>query len=366
MRARMRELGIQIGELPTGEHNAVTDVAGVRVGHHTLVSGEGTLRPGIGPVRTGVTVVLPHGDDLFRRKVRAAVHTINGFGKAVGFEQVRELGVIETPIALTNTLNVGLVADALVQHAIRNNPGIGIETTSVNPLVGETNDGYLNDMQGRHVRAEHVFAAIESARSGAVEAGAVGAGTGTSCYGWKGGIGTASRRGRSGFCVGVLVQSNFGAPRDLSVDGVPVGRILSASPQADRGSIMIVVATDAPCESRQLHRLSARVGAGLARTGSLYGHGSGDFVIAFSTRNPITHLSASDTETLEMLVREDAMDDLFRAVVEATEEAVLDSLFTAETTVGRDDHVRRAVPAQTVVDLWKQWHSLQHAPGATA
>ncbi|MCP4535572.1 MAG: hypothetical protein GY832_00325 [Chloroflexi bacterium] len=189
---RVRDLGLPVGNLPTGTHNAITDVNGVRVGHTTLTSGEGPLNPWRSPVRTGVTVILPHGDNLFCQKVRAAVHTINDFGKVCGFEQVRELGLIETPIALTNTLNVYLVADALAQHAIQHSPEIGIHTGSVNIIMGETNDGYLNDLQGRHVRAEHVWAAIEAASAGPVTEGAVGAGTGTSCFGWKSGIGTAS------------------------------------------------------------------------------------------------------------------------------------------------------------------------------
>ena len=324
LRMRAREAGLIIGELPTGPRNAITDVAGMRVGHTTLISGEGKLQPGLGPVRTGVTVILPHEGNIFRSKVCAAVHTINGFGKVLGFEQVRELGVLESPIALTNTLNVGLVADALVQCAIRQNPDIGITTSSVNVVVGETNDGYLNDLQGRHVRAEHVFAAIESASGDAVLEGAVGAGTGTMCFGWKGGIGTASRVlpiELGGFTLGALVQSNFGRPRDLVIAGVPIGRSLqppqpghSRAPSAgiqglhphnaplgdldarplrdhsgmttmhdDKGSIMIVLATDAPLDARQLQRLCVRAGAGLARVGSHYGHGSGDFVIGFST-----------------------------------------------------------------------------------
>ncbi|MGD8475455.1 MAG: P1 family peptidase, partial [Anaerolineae bacterium] len=207
-RPRVREVGLVPGRMEPGVHNAITDVAGVRVGHATLISGEGRLRPGRGPVRTGVSVILPHDGSLFRQKVRSAVHTINGFGKVFGFEQVRELGAIESPIALTNTLNVGLVADALIEHALRQDPEIGISTAgTVNVVVGETNDGYLNDIQGRHVRAEHVQAAIESASPGPVVEGAVGAGTGTTCFGWKGGIGTASRvlpEEAGGYTVGAL------------------------------------------------------------------------------------------------------------------------------------------------------------------
>jgi D-aminopeptidase len=349
-----------MGDLPPGPHNAVTDVAGVRVGHTTLISGEGRLRPGRGPVRTGVTVVLPHGDNLFRHKVRAAVHTINGFGKVCGFEEVRELGVVEAPIALTNTLNVGLVADALAQYAIRGSPEIGIRTSSVNVVVGETNDGYLNDLQGRHVRAEHVWAAIEAASSGPVPEGAVGAGTGTSCFGWKGGIGTASRvvpEEAGGFTVGALVQSNFGRPRDLTVCGVPVGRHVRPPedrkrPGRDEGSIMTVLATDAPLTARQLRRLCVRVAAGLARTGSTYGHGSGDFVIAFSTAQRVAHRPRSLTATQTVLADEaQAMYWLLPAVVECVEEAVLNSLFRAETVVGWGGHARHALPVEEVAAL---------------
>ncbi len=351
-----------IGRLTPGAHNAITDVAGVRVGHTTLISGEGPLRPGQGPVRTGVTVVLPHGDNLFRQKVRAAVHTINGFGKAFGFEEVRELGVIESPIALTNTLNVGLVADALAQYAIRHSPEIGIHTSSVNVVVGECNDGYLNDLQGRHVRAEHVWSAIEAASSGPVAEGAVGAGAGTTCFGWKGGIGTASRvlpARAGGFTVGALVQSNFGRPQQLVINGVPVGRHLRppGPPQSppDPGSIVIVLATDAPLTARQLRRLCVRAGAGLARTGSHYDHGSGDFVIAFSTEGRIAHKPASLTATQTVLADEPkAMDWLFPAVVESVEEAILNSLCRAETLVGRDGHTRYGLPVDEVAAFMRK------------
>jgi len=359
VRPRLRDLGLTVGELPPGPHNAITDVTGVRVGHTTLIAGEGPLHPGQGPVRTGVTVVLPHGGNLFREKVHAAVHTINGFGKVYGFEEVRELGVIESPIALTNTLNVGLVADALVQYATRQSSEIGIQTGSVNVVVGETNDGYLNDLQGRHVRAEHVWAAIEQATAGPVAEGAVGAGTGTSCYGWKGGIGTASRvtpAAAGGFTVGALVQSNFGRPRDLLVCGVPVGRHIQppGAPESptDSGSVMVVLATDAPLTPRQLHRLGARAAAGLARTGSHYGHSSGDFVIAFSTARRIAHRPPALLTTQTVLADEGrAMNWLFPAVVESVEEAVLNSLFRAETVVGRDGHTRLGLPVTEVIAL---------------
>lgn len=342
---RARELGVGASWLlAPGRHNAITDVAGVRVGHTTVWWGDGALIPGEGPARTGVTVILPHGGALYRAKVTAAVHTINGYGKACGFEQVRELGEIETPIALTNTLNVWRVADALVDSTLRTNPTIGIDprTGTINPVVGECNDGHLNDIQGRHVTAAHVFAALAAASDGAVVEGAVGAGTGTTCYGWKGGIGTASRLtpdAAGGFTVGALVQTNFGRPEDLRFAGVHVGQFLRPPqpPQPERGSVMVVLATDAPLDARQLHRLCVRAGAGLARTGSTIGHGSGDFVIAFST----THRTA-----LRGLHDEaQAMEALFPAVVESVEEAVLNSLCAAETVVGRDGHIRHALPA---------------------
>jgi D-aminopeptidase len=359
-RPRLRDAGLSVGELPPGPNNAITDVAGVRAGHTTLISGEGPLRPGIGPVRTGVTVVLPHGGNVFRHKVRAAVHTINGFGKVRGFEQVREMGTIESPIALTNTLNVGLVADALVQYLVSQNPDIGITTATPNVLVGETHDGYLNDIQGRHVHAEHVWAAIESATAGPVAEGALGAGTGTTCFGWKGGIGTASRAvpgEAGGYTLGVLVQSNFGRAEDLVVCGVQVGRRIrppeeETVPPRDAGSIMIVMATDAPLSERQLHRLCVRAAAGLARTGSHYGHGSGDFVIAFSTGWPVEHEPAALTATQTVVADEErVLGWLFRSVVEGVEEAILNSLFCAETLVGRDGHVRHALPVAEVLDM---------------
>ncbi len=373
-RAQARKMGLIIGDLPTGIHNTITDVAGVMVGHTTLIEGEGPLRPGLGPVRTGVTVILPHADNLFREKVRAAVHTINGFGKPLGFEEVRELGVIEAPIALTNTLNVGLVADALIQHMLRSNPEIGIRTHSVNVVVGETNDGYLNDLQGRHVRAEHVWAALEGAAAGPVPGGNVGAGTGTTCFGWKGGIGTSSRvvpREAGGWTVGALVQANFGDARDLRVLGRQVGNPqLEAGAHGppdggaakrgstgqkepppgqapDAGSVMIVLATDAPLSERQLGRLCVRAAAGLARLGSVYGHGSGDFVIAFTTAERIADPAPALTATRLVVADEaSAMRWLFPAVADSVEEAVLNALCLAETMVGRDEHVRYALPVR--------------------
>lgn len=356
-RRRLRDWGLSVGALRPGPLNGITDVPGVQVGHITLIAGEGPLCPGQGPIRTGVTVILPHSGNLFLQKVRGAVHTINGFGKVRGFEEVRELGVIESPIALTNTLNVGIVADALVEYSIRRTPEIGIRTTSANVIVGETNDGYLNDIQGRHVRAGHVWKAIEGASSGPVPEGVVGAGTGTSCFGWKGGIGTASRvlpEEAGGFTVGALVQSNFGRSQDLMVCGVPVGRFIQPPDQGaeDAGSVMVVLATDAPLTSRQLWRLCVRAAAGLARSGSYYGPTSGDFVIAFSTAHLLDHWPTALTMAQTMLIDERrAMAWLFPAVVESVEEAVLNSLFMAETVVGRDGNTRYGLPAEEVVAL---------------
>jgi D-aminopeptidase len=333
------------------------DVSGVRVGQVSLCAGEGPLVPGQGPVRTGITVILPHGGNVFREKAPAAVFTINGYGKAVGFEQVRELGCLEAPIALTNTLNVGKVIDALVVDAIRRNPGIGIQASTVNVVVGETNDGWLNDIQGRHVQAEQVWAALESASADPPELGSVGAGMGTICYGWKGGIGSASRQvilDEASFRLGALVQTNFGRRGDLVVLGVPVGKKLAqaglADEQVEKGSVMVVLATDAPLDAHGLERLARRAVAGLARTGASLGGQSGDFVIAFSTANRIPAFDPG-LSSLSFLAYPPArcLDRLFQAVVECVEEAVLDSLFCAETVAGRDGHLARELPVDPVL-----------------
>ncbi len=357
---RLRELGLRVGELTPGSWNAITDVPDVLVGHRSVVIGEGALQPGFGPARTGVTVILPHSGNLYLEKVPAAVHTLNGYGKAAGFEQVRELGVLEAPVAFTNTLNVGLTLDALVQYMIRQNPQIGVrsDSASVNIVVGETNDSYLNDIQGRHVRAEDVWVALENARGGAVSEGNVGAGTGTVCYGWKGGIGTSSRilpPVLGSFTLGALVQSNFGSRQDLTILGAPVGKQLNLPadpPQSPPGSIMIALATDAPLSSRQLQRLCARAAIGLGRTGARMQHGSGDFVIAFSVAHRIPHHAAELIALRPALADEGkVMNGLFQAVIECVEEAVLNSLFCAETLVGRDGHIAYALPVDEALRL---------------
>ncbi|MBX3069931.1 MAG: P1 family peptidase [Thermomicrobiales bacterium] len=363
-RPRFRDIGMGIGVLSPGNLNAITDVPGVSVGQVTVSSGHGQLRAGEGPARTGVTVILPHQGNLFRERVPAAVHVFNGFGKCMGLEQVAELGQLETPIGLTSTLCVGRVADALVSHAIRENAEIGISLPTVNPFVGECSDAWLNDIQGRHVGETEVMRAIDGATQGAVDEGSVGAGTGMSAYGFKGGIGTSSRvisPDLGGWTVGVLVLANFGRPRDLRIDGVPVGRLLDEERdiEPERGSIMMIVGTDAPCTDRILGRIARRAVLGMARTGSMGGHGSGDVVVAFSASPLVRMPLEADGWTLRQeIVAEhgirgasDAIDALFAATVEATEEAILNALFKATTVVGRDGHVREAIPVDNVVRI---------------
>lgn len=403
-RPRARDLGITLGQLQPGPLNAITDVGGVLVGHCTIVQGDGGLVPGDGPVRTGVTAVVPHGANTFTEKVTAAVHVINGFGKAAGFIQVEECGVLETPILLTNTLSVGRVADALVDYMLQGNPAIGRTTGTVNPVVAECNDGYLNDIRGRHVKPEHVFAALRDAKGGRVTEGAVGAGTGMTAFGWKGGIGTSSRLvpvgGQADYVLGALVLTNFGVAEDLNVGGWPVGRFLP-DPEAPAnpgdtdhgdGSVVIIIATDAPLDARQLRRIAARAVVGIVRCGSRLSHGSGDYVIAFSTANRFPHTLQADgvRAALEAsgqvalagspveAVRREGMglkvklrpiathlwaDDsvvmahLLRAAGEVTEEAVLNSLLQATAVVGRDGHLRRALPVERLRQLIERFES---------
>src|SRR5215213_11822798 len=343
-RPRARELGISVGILPPGTLNAITDVPGVLVGHTTLIRGDN--------VRTGVTAILPHGGNLFREKVPGAVFVSNGFGKLAGSTQVNELGEIETPIILTSTLSVPRVADFVIDYMLAL-PG-NEDVQSINPLVAETNDGYLNDIRGRHISRDDVFSAIKDAKGGAVTEGSVGAGTGTVAFGFKGGIGTASRKlpaRLGGFTAGVLVQSNFGGV--LTINGAPVGRELGRYYLKDElaalgnetkqnqpdGSIIIVIATDAPLDARNLNRLAARAMMGLARTGAAGSNGSGDYAIAFSTAaevriRPVNQNERNTPRNLKTLAN-DAVSPLFLAVIEATEEAIYNSLFRATTTTGR-------------------------------
>ena len=361
-RPRLRDLGYRVGELPTGPGNAITDVAGVLVGHVTL------YRPEEG-VCTGVTAVRPHPGNTFREKVAAAVHVINGFGKATGLAQVAELGTLETPVILTNTLAVGSAAEGLIRWMLEQDPGIGGAAGTVNPVVMECNDGYLNDARRREVGPEHVSRALEEAGPLPPAEGAVGAGTGMVCYGFKGGIGTASRlvTGEAGtFTVGVLVLANFGRRRDLTVLGVPVGTLLEERRRAPRtppgeaeagrpgegGSVIVLVATDAPVDARQLGRMARRGVVGLARTGSFVGHGSGDFVLAFSTATRYRHDAPDRVCWAPFLPDHGAtFAALMRAVVESTEEAVLNALFRATTTRGRLGRTVEALPVQEVLDI---------------
>jgi D-aminopeptidase len=352
-RPRARDLGIAPGSLRPGPLNAITDVPGVRVGHATIVAGTS--------VRTGVTAILPHGGNLFREKVPAAVHVFNAFGKLVGATQVEELGQLETPILLTNTLSVWDAAAALAEWMLAQPANEDVR--SINPVVGETNDGTLNDIRGRHVKAGHVRAALTAALSergtGSVEEGSVGAGTGTIAFGWKGGIGTSSRRAPSHvgagseFTIGVLVQTNFGGA--LMIAGVPVWKHLTPPTRRDeaRGSCMMIVATDAPLDARQLQRLAARAIHGMARAGSTGSHGSGDYVIAFSTRNRYTPLDSPRSVRQIEVLREDDLSPLFEAVVDATEEAIYNSLLRATSVLGRDGNVAEALPIDKLRDLLK-------------
>jgi D-aminopeptidase len=351
-RPRAREFGLIVGVLPTGPLNAITDVAGVAVGQVTIVEGP--------DVRTGVTAVLPHGGNVFQDKVPAGISIGNGYGKLTGVTQVRELGTLETPIILTNTLSVPTAADAVIDWTL-GLPG-NERVASVNPVVGETNDGWLNDIRGRHVTKAHVLEAIRTASGGPVAEGAVGAGTGTTCFDYKGGIGTASRRlpdARGGWTVGVLVQTNFGGV--LTIRGVPFDRRDSGTgagagtpdPGGD-GSCMIVVATDAPLDARNLERLAKRALLGLARTGGYFSNGSGDYAVAFSTAASVRvpHRSESATRTVTLL-RDDAVSPLFQAAAEAAEEAILNSLFKAVRTEGKDGRVAEALPLDRVRELLK-------------
>lgn len=359
---RFRDLLPIRHHLPPGKWNAITDVSGVRVGQVTRIEGSGALQSGRGPIRSGLTAILPHPGNLFREKVAAAVYTINGYGKAAGFEQIRHLGVIESPICLTSTLNVGRVWDALVTYAIRENPDIAIRTSNVNPVVGECNDNFLNDGQGRHIGTAHVLRAIDRAAQPVAE-GSVGAGTGTVCYGFKGGIGTASRLVLDGaYTVAALLQTNFGQRSELQILGVPVGQHFPADqPPPAAGSVMIVLATDAPLNARQLERLAKRAAFGLARTGTVCHSGSGDFVIAFSTTSRRAHESSAVSQSAPHLNEEavyrgqPVIDPFFRAVVECVEEAVYNALIAAEPLIGRDGNAYPALPHDQLLQVMRHY-----------
>lgn len=349
---RLRDLHIEIGVLPTGTMNAITDVKGVKVGHSSLIKGDS--------VHTGITAILPHSGNIFQQKVPAAIYIGNGFGKLAGSSQVQELGNLETPVILTNTLNVATAMDAVIKYTMKQEGNENVY--SVNAVVGETNDGFLNDIRGQHITAENVFYAIENATTENTEEGNVGAGTGTVAFGFKGGIGTASRKlpeSMGGYTLGVLVQSNFGGV--LQVAGAPVGKELQQFSFRDKlmnnadGSCMIVVATDAPLDSRNLERLARRAFLGIAKTGGIVSNGSGDYVIAFSTSEKVRvpYKVKGDTQSLEV-VPNDLMSPLFMAAIEATEEAILNSLFMAETTKGHHGTIK-ALPMDKVLPVLREY-----------
>jgi len=355
---RARDYGIIIGIMNTGKNDAITDVPGVKVGQTTLQMGDS--------VNTGVTAIVPHSDNIFQNKVPAAIFISNGFGKLTGYSQVEELGNIETPIVLTNTLSVPVAADALIDYTFRFPENRGVR--SVNPVVGETNDGGLNYIRGRYVKKEHVLAAILNADTGVVREGNTGAGTGTTCLGFKGGIGTASRIlpvSRGGYTVGVLLQTNFGGT--LQIDGVPVGKELGKyrynniqSEYHEDGSCMIVIMTDAPLSPRNLKRLASRAIFGLARTGGSGSNSSGDYVIAVSTATDLRIPYNSNSMLEEMSVlRNDRIDLLFEACIEATEEAIINSLFAAETVTGRNNVRAEALPVDKTIEIMKKYNRIK-------
>jgi D-aminopeptidase len=375
-RHRVRDLGIVIGDMTPGPLDAITDVKGVRVGQVTINKGSGRLRPGDGPARTGVTAILPHGGDLWRDKVPAATWVLNGTGEMTGSIWIDTQGALEVPILLTNTMNIGRVMDGVVDYMLKRYPDIGIGDDVVAPTVAECDDSFLNDARGRHVAPADAVRAIEEAREGPVAEGAVGAGAGMMSYQFKGGIGTASRVLRTedgGYTVGVLVNANMGRRRDFTVMGVPVGReiadLLPEEPSAAKGaapgghpdadaaepdgSIIIVVATDAPLDHLKLRRLASKAALGLARTGSIANHGSGDIFLAFSTGNRVPHYPKPLTYTLTV-VPDDHLDPIFRAAEEATEEAILNALAMATTTVGRDGNTAHALPLDRLVAILKR------------
>ncbi|MCP4725947.1 MAG: P1 family peptidase [bacterium] len=356
-RKRARDYGAHIGVLETGKWNSITDVKGLKVGHTTLIEGDN--------IRTGVTVIMPHEGNIFREKVPAAVFVGNGYGKAIGFTQIEELGNIESPVALTNTLNIPLVSNALIDYILSVSENSNVR--SVNTVVGETNDGGLNDIQGRHVHREHVLSAIENTKSGIVPEGNVGAGTGTSCLGFKGGIGSSSRvipEENGGYTVGVLVQTNFGGI--LSINGAPVGRELENfymsrenQPEEADGSCMIIIATDAPLSPRNLKRLAKRSFLAFGKVGAFSSNGSGDYSIAFSTSEDVRITGEQQgpvRNTVE--VKNNHMSPLFLAVVEATEEAIYNSLFKAEDMTGIGGRTRKALPIDKTIEIMKKYNSL--------
>ncbi len=331
---RIRDYGIKVGNMATGKRNLITDVKGVKVGHCTINHGD---------INTGVTSIIPHEGNIFKEKLYGAVHVMNGFGKTIGTVQVEELGTIETPIVLTNTLNVGKVADALVEYMLDQNQDIGVSTGTINPIVCECNDGYLNDIRGRHVSKEHVYESLNNAKEEFLE-GAVGGGTGMTCFGYKGGIGSASRvfqLGDKSYTLGAIVMSNCGIKEDFILDR---NKAIDSFDFVDKekGSIIVVLATDVPMDSRQLKRVAKRASVGIIRLGSFMGNGSGDIILAFSTANMINHYEENPIVNIEV-INENKIDLVFRAAAEGVEEAILNSMVCANRLIGRDGHKRESL-----------------------
>src|SRR5512138_2833592 len=377
-RCRARELGIRLGRYKPGRWNAITDVGGVKVGHSTIIRGGGELKVGKGPVRTGVTAILPNPANVFEERVVGGGFILNGAGEVSGMTQLLEWGLIETPIFLTNTLSVGAVSDAAVKWMVERFPGIGGEHDVIIPLVGECDDSWLNDIAGRHVRDEHVYEALRTASDGPVPEGNVGGGTGMITCDFKARIGTSSRKlteSLGGYTVGVLVMSNFGVMRQLRVGGLPVGEVLEARyralPRRQRsyGSIIAVIATDAPLATHQLDRLAKRAALGIGRVGSTAMHGSGEIILAFSTANQVPRETRKMVYRMKILL-DQRLDPLYEATIEATEEAILNALCMARDMDGANGNVSSALPLEDVRELVTHWQeesarqAAQPAPSA--
>ncbi|MFH1654608.1 MAG: P1 family peptidase [Pseudomonadota bacterium] len=369
-RVRARSIGIKIGQYETGKYNAITDVAGVRVGHSTIIKGSGELKFGFGPIRTGVTAILPNNKNVFDHRLVGSGFILNGAGEVSGLTQVMEWGLFETPILLTNTLSVGTCSEALVKYMIGKYPGIGAEHDVVIPVVGECDDSWLNDIAGRHVRDMHVFEAIENAKSGPVQEGNVGGGTGMMTCDFKAGIGTSSRKlpqKEGGYTVGVLVMSNFGKMESLRIDGMPIGEILChryapfAKRENNYGSIIAVIATDAPINPHQIGRLCKRAALGIGRVGSYAGHASGEIIVGFSSANTVPRKNRTMTYSMKVIL-EEAIDPLYKAVVEATEEAILNSMFMAETLEGHSGHTAFELPLDIVKEIFDKRKNMLKYP----
>jgi D-aminopeptidase len=362
-RMRIRDLGIKIGMFKPGRYNAITDVPGILIGHTTIIKGTGKLVPGKGPVRTGVTAILPKSGNIFYDRLSSGGFVLNGAGELSGLTQVMEWGLIETPILLTNTLSVGTCSHGLVKYMVEKYPGVGREYDVMIPLVGECDDSWLNDIAGRHVRTEHVYEAIENATSGHVEEGNVGGGTGMITCDLKGGIGTSSRKlppEKGGYTIGVIVMSNFGRLLEFRLDGIPVGKLLAPKikeytiRRESYGSIITVIATNAPLLSQQLNRLSKRAALGIGRVGSIAAHQSGEIVLAFSNANIFSRHSKRRTYTLSIL-SDEHMNPLYQAVIEATEEAILNALCMADDMSGINDHFSPALPLEEVRNIMEMY-----------